>query len=85
MVAELCAGVKQVYKLVPRLMGGLRRRKWARGSLDEGAPWLKITPDDGCHRDVRACSCAGDRKDSGATAAAAVKSLVDVHDQTDRR
>ena len=59
MVAELCAGVKQVYKLVPRLMGGLRRRQWARGSLDEGAPWLKLTPDDAAQRHKRLAFACG--------------------------
>ena len=53
MVAELCAGVKQVYKLAFRLMG-VAMPSSGEGSLDEGASWLKLTSDDGCHRDASA-------------------------------
>lgn len=85
MVAELCAGVKQVYKLAFRLMGVATQAQRARGSLDEGASWLKLTSDDGCHRDARACSCAGDRKDPGVAADAAENAPTDGYDQTNRR
>ena len=84
MVAELCAGEKQVYKLAFRLMG-VSMPSSGEGSLDEGASWLKLTSDDGCHRDARACSCAGNRKDPGVAADAAENAPTDGYDQTNRR
>jgi len=53
LVAELCAGEKQVYKLASRLLG-VATQAAGEGSLDEGASWLKLTSDDGCHRDASA-------------------------------
>ena len=84
MVAELCAGEKQVYKLAFRLMG-VAMPSPGEESLDEGASWLKLTSDDGCYRDARACSCAGDRKDPGVAADAAENAPTDGYDQTNRR